>query len=450
MYTVRRVYRPLRTDAEDSGALLASSGSVENDSTEISPDTETTSNEISTTNGEGLIGNEKKNGFLCLKKFRNRPIGNAQLVDGLSAILSFIALCIAIWRMRARPKAEYLMEMTEANLLMAPRSSHMLEAITPLLVMGKTKALGNVCTAGGAAHEFLPAFAKNMFLGFWLPLLSETPYEIAISNVIYDEEAFIGSTFTMRAGQYDPMSALVWIFIVSVAFQGARVWLFVLQGNRHRNNKSFLFSEYRPYAGPDFWRWIEYALTSPFQIIIIASSFRVTDRSLLLTLGALQGALTILGFCIELQIQKLAKHRVKLSRDPTKARKRSHMIKAIILIWSAWALHGVIWFVLFERFERQKDNLKECGYLSTMPWAVNLIVFGEFFLFTLFGLVPSTQLLLVITKVNNNNEDKESPPDVARWELAAMAYAILSVTAKSLLEYGFLALLETMPPLTNT
>ena len=184
MYTVRRVYRPLRTDAEDSGALLASSGSVENDSTEISPDTETTSNEISTTNGEGLIGNEKKNGFLCLKKFRNRPIGNAQLVDGLSAILSFIALCIAIWRMRARPKAEYLMEMTEANLLMAPRSSHMLEAITPLLVMGKTKALGNVCTAGGAAHEFLPAFAKNMFLGFWLPLLSETPYEIAISNVI--------------------------------------------------------------------------------------------------------------------------------------------------------------------------------------------------------------------------------------------------------------------------
>lgn len=433
MYAMRRVYRPLRTSAlgDDIDTAEDPPADATSEPAEDAAPADDTSTDVA---GEGPSVKTRK--FLFLKK-----VSNYQLIDGTSAFLSFVALCIAIWRMRARPRQEYLFEMTEANNILAPRHSPVFKAIMPAVGV----SLEGVCAAGGAAHSFLPAFAKNMFLGFWLPLLSETPYKVSHIETQYDDEAFVGTTLTMNAGQYDPMSALVWIFTVSVAFQGARVWLFVPQGNRELNNKAVVFSQYRPYAGPDFWRWVEYALTSPFQVVIIASSFGISDRSLLLALGGLQGALTILGVCIEQQIRKLGRHRAKLTHHSAKARKRSHMLKAVILLWSAWALHGVIWFVLLERFERQKDNLVECGYKTSMPSIVNVIVFGEFLLFTLFGLVPSVQLGLVITTVNTHDDDQANPPDIARWGTASMVYGILSVAAKTLLEYGFILLVETTP-----
>lgn len=100
-------------------------------------------------------------------------------------------------------------------------------------------------------------------------------------------------------------------------------------------------------------------------------------------------------------------------------------------------------FVLLERFQRQKDNLDDCGYKAKMPGFVDFVVFSEFFLFSLFGLVPSVQTVLVLTAVHP--ADGSPDKDAARWGMATNAYGILSVTAKTVLEFGFLMLLESIP-----
>ena len=236
----------------------------------------------------------------------------------------------------------------------------------------------------------------------------------------------------------------MWIFVISAAFQIARVLLWVPRGNQQANTEGVfgVFSQYRPYAGPDFWRWIEYALTSPLQIVIVASSFTVSDRSLLLALGTLQGALTLVGISIETELQEVCLQRIDDAKGVDKRRQKSHVLKVLVLLWSAWAIHGAIWFMLFERLARQKNNLYECGYEQRMPRVVDFIVFSQFMLFSVFGVVPCIQLGLLLTQVHRT-ADKNADP--ASWAWASRTYSVLSVTAKSLLFIGFLMLVETLP-----
>jgi len=170
-------------------------------------------------------------------------------------------------------------------------------------------------------------------------------------------------------------------------------------------------------------------------------------RSLLLLLGTLQGALTLLGDSIEIRLRKLVRHRRKSVKGPTATRNRSHRLKLVYMLMSAWAVHGVIWFVLLERFQRQKDNLADCGYKAEMPFFVDFIVFGEFVLFTLFGVIPVVQAVFVFSEIHLSSAPQTK--DVARWGASAQAYAVLSVVAKTLLEFGFLMLVETAPKMRD-
>ena len=45
---------------------------------------------------------------------------------------------------------------------------------------------------------------------------------------------------------------------------------------------------------------------------------------------------------------------------------------------------------------------------------------------------------------------KEQPnEDTARWESVSVAYGVLSVVSKTMLEYGFLVLLDVLPTVQN-
>jgi len=281
--------------------------------------------------------------FLCFKS-----VASAQLIDAVSAMLSMVALILATWRLFARGITYYELPLEMSNTFLTANGTDVNTALAPALTVKLTEA----CTSGPSTGV-LAAAVKNMFFGWWLPLVSYTPYELSITNATYDDVVYRGTTLSMKAGRWNPMIALVWIFIVSVFFQTMRVFLFRARGNIAKNNRGIwflkLFSEYRPYAGPDFWRWIEYALTSPLQIAIIASTFNVRDRSLMLTLGTLQGALTLLGDSIEHRLRKLARHRRKLAGvgGGTATRKRRHGMKLVWMLISAWSIHGVIWYVCF-------------------------------------------------------------------------------------------------------
>lgn len=371
--------------------------------------------------------------FLCVK-----GVSRAMILDAVSALLSMIALVLALWRLSVRGVDWYARPLSMQNTLMAPNGTDVGSAMENALSVDLT----GVCKS-------LPGIGIVEWLfGIWfllLPLGSETPYTQSITSVVYEKVSYRGTTLAMQAGLWNPMLALVWIFSVSVFFQTWRVVLFSARGNIARNNNGLvcgLFSEYRPYAGPDFFKWVEYALTSPLQIVIIAGTFNIRDRSMLLLLGTLQGALVLLGDSIELRLRKLVKHCRKRVTGPDASRKRSHTLKIVYMLSSAWAVHSIIWYVLLERFSRQTDNLSDCGYESEMPFFVNFIVFGEFLLFTLFGIIPVVQTVLVLTTDFSSEQKKKDP---AHWSGSAQAYAVLSVSAKTLLEFGFLMLIETTP-----
>ena len=373
--------------------------------------------------------------FLCFKE-----MASARIIDAVSALLSMIALALALWRLSVRGSDWYSVPLSMANSVLAPNGTDTHTALAPALTVN----LATVCTSRPSTGV-AAASMKNLFAGWFLPLVSQSPYKPSIATAKYDDVMYRGTTLAMAAGTWNPMLALVWVFAVSVFFQTWRVILFRARGNIAKNNVGLwvFFSEYRPYAGPDFWKWVEYALTSPLQIAIIASTFNIRDRSLLLLLGTLQGALTLLGDSIEHRLRKLARHRRKLTTGANASRHRRHGLKLAYMLWSAWAVHGVIWWVLLERFQRQKDNLGDCGYKAEMPGWVNFVVLCEFVLFSAFGMIPVVQAVLVLTAVHQNQGPTKK--DIARWGLAAQAYALLSVVAKTILEFGFLMLLETTP-----
>jgi len=379
--------------------------------------------------------------FLCLKA-RNK----LQLLDGVSAVLSTGALGIAVWTILGRETGQYMLQMSEANTILAANHTELYRADA---TANTTRALAGACKGTADPRSWLSMLLQTIFLGFLLPLSTRSSFEVREVTAVYSDIEYRGATYAMASGQYDPLLALCWVFTCSVVFQAGRCWLYVNQGDKATNNKTPYFSQYRPYAGPDFWRWVEYALTAPLQIVIIASSFLVDDKSMLLLLGGLQGALMLLGYTIELQINKVCKSRCK----PKEARRnRNHALKLCYLLVSAWALHAVVWYVLIERFNRQKNNLLACAFEQKMPGIVDFIVISQFMLFSLFGIAQTVQVAQVLSLKNRNSyklvsagQESRPPADHARWAAVAFAYGVLSVVSKTLLEYGFLVLIRIAP-----
>jgi len=80
----------------------------------------------------------------------------------------------------------------------------------------------------------------------------------------------------------------------------------------------------------------------------------------------------------------------------------------------------------------------KCAGRSVIPGAVFYIVYTQCLLFALFGVVLTLQLCIAPT-VHGPEQAEEA------WYFVSMVYAILSVTAKTALEIGFLVMLTQMP-----
>jgi len=375
-----------------------------------------------------------------------KNVGRTQCLDLTSCLASVVALCIAFNFLGSGAPDRFNFNVTDANSILAQQGTQLYNISLGDLI---GNAVNQQCPIRRSVDHPILSFFEFWFFGYFFQLRNKYALKPSTLTARYDKILYKGTTVTNHAGSYNPLYLLIWIFIVSIVFQGARVYLYVAKGNRGTNNAQG-GKQYRPYAGPDFWRWVEYALTAPLQIVIIASSFMMDDKAVLLLLGGLQGGLMLLGYNIEMLIRKVHKH----MRKPL-ARKRNYKGKLIYLLLSAWGLHSIVWFVLFERFFRQKDNINACGLTEDMPPAVTLIVYGEFVLFSLFGLVQTVQTLVVLfahphpaivepsdcTSCQNTHPKKDSKS----WEVVSSCYAVLSVTAKSLLEYGFLVLVTQVP-----
>lgn len=125
-----------------------------------------------------------------------------RLIDGVSAVLSMLALAIALWRLSENGLAAYARPLAAQNTLIAPEDSPLSARLAD--VIGLT--LNTTCTAAGNSPSFkmIPSrIARWMFAGWLLPLEDSPPYTLSIAHATYDDELYTGTTLDMAAGEFN-------------------------------------------------------------------------------------------------------------------------------------------------------------------------------------------------------------------------------------------------------
>lgn len=238
----------------------------------------------------------------------------------------------------------------------------------------------------------------------------------------WGNETYKGVYVNMENSCYNPLILLQYMFFFSYLFQFYRCYTIEIKGyDQVSTGVDANKKNYNPSSGPQFFRWLEYALTSPLMVVIIATSFFISDTSVLVLLGGLQGAVILLGYGVETFLHLAGKDK----DDP-----ELYSSKAIYLFLSAWAFHGIIWWVLIDRFNREKYAVQDCG--REMPAVVDFIIWSQFTLFTLFGAVQTAQVVYVASFQGVENT----------WLPVTLCYSLLSVFAKTMLGFSFIAFVK--------
>lgn len=309
---------------------------------------------------------------------------------------------------------------------------------------------------------------------------------------------------------------LLWIFTVSCFFQSMRCyWNDAEKYEVHDDDsvtthieeepasifKTFIWNEETHYIprGPDLGRWVEYASTSPLQVIIVAVNVGIESRQTLFCIIMVQTLLIYQGYCIELYIDKIWHNKYKeqilkwittrepkttirngtaslQKRDPasthaydairivyqSKRRERDTETTTLLTLnFAVWGSHFTLWFTLVSEYLHSVSELDTCysrGPPSFVPWLLGV----QFFCFTCFGFAQFLQWMqlkyeIKILDVFNHcwNHEYSIIPDpnisleqlstklkIQRdiiWLDATFYYSVLSVTAKLTLDVIFLS-----------
>jgi hypothetical protein len=262
---------------------------------------------------------------------------------------------------------------------------------------------------------------------------------------------------------------------------------FLFQFERFRNYCTLdnLEGWYKPWLGPEFSRWVEYLCTSPLQIFIVSVAFGTTNITTILGQCGMQAALVLFGYDIEKQIKKIynrndidfraqdfytkvnesniynANHAeepfiYKQNKYQFAKKKRFHHVlwnRSDLRLWVylgvSWFLHALIWFGILFRFYEQEHQGQVCEKNENfrMPSAVSFLVWSQFVLFTSFGVVSTLQVLNAkplpkqdFTEFGGKVDQKKA------WNNVSFRYSILSITAKTLLEVGFVWVVSMYKP----
>jgi hypothetical protein len=170
-----------------------------------------------------------------------------------------------------------------------------------------------------------------------------------------------------------------------------------------------------------------------------------------------------MGYGIEQQIKKTYLRKPETSREkfysilePTVRDIRGPMYLLV-----SWILHLLIWGIpgawnagitrwgIAGQYAYIHKYQKKCGDPNfAMPAFVDVIFWGQFACFSLFGLVCTAQFLragYLGTAGDTKKDIKAREEYKSNWALYSLLYAALSVTAKTVLEVGFLGLVSTSP-----
>lgn len=256
-----------------------------------------------------------------------------------------------------------------------------------------------------------------------------------------DDSNFTGTGMhaNVHAGNFALWPLVIWVYLWSTVFQYWRYYMASRQANEKTNF-------YKP-DGPELSRWVEYFFTSPFQILIVSLSFGFASLDTLLAHAALQAALVLFGYDIEQQIKKIYKGSSAPKHNFQHAFPGIKNIRVPLYLFVTWLIHFIIWGFPFAvswgiggKYYLQKDHNKQCEQNPDfeIPFFVDLIFWGQFLSFSAFGLVCTFQTLRA----------KPQPSSGAKllWIKYSFVYSILSITAKTLLEVGFLGFVSMYKP----
>ena len=118
-------------------------------------------------------------------------------------------------------------------------------------------------------------------------------YSTPIIKETWNEQSTFRYTLPTNSHKVNLVHLVFTIYFVSFIFQLYRACAFTQK----------MVGGYRP-LGPDMGRWIEYFITSPLMIFVIAISVGVTEASLLVTIVFLQASLIVLGYVLERLIEE--------------------------------------------------------------------------------------------------------------------------------------------------
>jgi hypothetical protein len=267
-------------------------------------------------------------------------------------------------------------------------------------------------------------------------------YEMQVAEYRFNDTQAFMLPVPLRVGTVSVWPFVGVVFAVSFIFQALNAYRADVDGDGDGDNDGDNDGDGGSGAqrgrGPDYARWAEYALTSPFQIFAVATSFFVGERDLLLCIMFLQGLLVLMGYGIELELRDA----IEAIRSGTETLAARQLLRALGLVVYAVAAHCIVWGVLVGRFQDIVQNVSNCQETHNMPIGlIGTLLGGQCFLFSLFGVVAIFQLGWLARRVYGNDCARIREKNFSRefWLQTTIIYCGLSCLAKT-----FLALLIVM------
>jgi hypothetical protein len=217
---------------------------------------------------------------------------------------------------------------------------------------------------------------------------------------------------------------------------------------------------------PCSWRWLEYALTSPMAVVLVASALMQRDVNTLTLLSVAQAACVQFGFAVEYAIADFDE------RTSTKAIDFQEVTAQPVDKSAAWprqsnrlwwfsylasgALHVTIWHLLVAHYINTTNDtnclqsLQAREQASTWRGAMIAVLAGQCFFFTLFALVPLYQARAVgILRFKRHGLDSRYPSQEDQVRAVMRKgfeyYTILSITAKVTLGATYIVFVRLFP-----
>jgi hypothetical protein len=248
------------------------------------------------------------------------------------------------------------------------------------------------------------------------------------------------------------------MFAISFIFQLVSLY----QANQNNNNF---------FESPCSWRWLEYALTSPMAVLLVASALMVRDVNTLTLLSVAQAACVQFGFAVEYAIADFDEKQTdakaidfqEVTALPVDKCPQTWPHQRNRLWWFSFlasgALHVTIWHMLISHFintSKDTDCLQSAeAQEQSDTWrnAMIVVLSGQVFSFTLFAVVPVYQAFQVgiLPWKSDKYAHLTQEENVRRvMRKGFEMYSILSFSAKFILGVTYISFVRLFPFYTST